>query len=286
MRRFRSWDGMELAYREVGSGPPLVCVPGGPGQAAEYLGEWGGLSAHRTLILLDNRGSGASPVPEDPTTYRVDRLVRDIEALRSHLRLDRMDLLGHSASGGTCLLYAAEYPHRLDHLVVVAPSLRVVGIQSDLGVDEVLARRVHEPWYAEAVAALHAEATSPQELERYRWLAAPLLYGRWNDAARAQAVAEPAQFAEPARDGFYTDFAPDSALPKRLGALTVPVLLVAGEHDIWPTYEAVRELAALFRDAELTVQPDAGHFPWVDDPAAFATTVQGFLARPAATPRA
>jgi pimeloyl-ACP methyl ester carboxylesterase len=44
MRHFRSWDGTELAYRTVGSGPPLVCIPGGPGQAVEYLGELGGLS--------------------------------------------------------------------------------------------------------------------------------------------------------------------------------------------------------------------------------------------------
>jgi len=286
MRRFRSWDGTELAYRVVGSGPPLVCIPGGPGQDVEYLGELGGLSDHRTLILLDNRGTGASPAPEDPTTYRVDRLVQDVEALRGNLGLDRMDLFGHSASGGICLLYAAEHPHRLDHLVLVDPSLRVVGMQSDLGVDEVLARRVHEPWYTDAVAALHAEPASPQELERYRWLSAPLLYGRWNAAAQAQAAAEPAQFAQPATDGFYAGFDPDPTLPKRLAALTVPVLLVAGEYDIWPTCEAVRELAALLHNAEVVVLPRAGHFPWVDDPAAFAATVQGFLARRTAPPAA
>jgi len=80
MRRFRSWDGTELAYRAAGSGPPLVCVPGGPGQAAEYLGDLGELTGYRTLILLDNRGTGASHAPQDPVTYRVDRLIRDVEA--------------------------------------------------------------------------------------------------------------------------------------------------------------------------------------------------------------
>ena len=277
MPRFRSWDGTELAYRVAGSGPPLVCVPGGPGQAVEYLGELGGLSGLRTLILLDNRGTGASQAPRDPATYRVDRLVEDVEALRGHLGLDRMDLFGHSASGGICLLYAAAYPDRLDHLVLVSPSLRVTGLPSDLGVDEVLARRAHEPWYADAVAALHAEAASPQELERYQWLAAPLLYGRWTAAAQAQAAAQPAQFAQPATDGFYAGFDPDPALPARLAALKAPVLLMAGEYDIWPTAAAVRSLAALFSDAELTVIPGTGHFPWVDDPAAFTATVHEFL---------
>jgi pimeloyl-ACP methyl ester carboxylesterase len=112
MRRFRSWDGTELAYRIVGSGPPLVCVPGGPGQAAEYLGDLGGLGSQRTLILLDNRGTGASQVPPDPVTYRVDQLVRDVEVLRDHLGLDRMDLLGHSASGGIWAETACQHrPH-------------------------------------------------------------------------------------------------------------------------------------------------------------------------------
>jgi pimeloyl-ACP methyl ester carboxylesterase len=278
MRRFRSWDGTELAYRVAGSGPPLVCIPGGPGQAVEYLGDLGGLSAHRTLILLDNRGTGASQVPQDPETYRVDRLVQDVEALRGHLGLDQMDLFCHSASGGICLLYAAGYPHRIEHLVVVGPSLRVVGMPSDLDVDEVLALRAHEPWYAEAFTALHADAASPQELQRYRWLAAPLLYGQWNAAAQAQSAAEPAQFAQAATDGFYAGFDPDPALHERLRTLAAPVLLVAGEYDIWPTCAAVRELAALFGHAELALLPRVGHFPWVDDPASFAAIVDDFLA--------
>ena len=98
--------------------------------------------------MLDNRGTGASQGTARSGDVPVDRLAQDVEALRDHLGLDRMDLLGHSASGGICLLYAAGHPHRLDHLVRVAPSLRVVGIPSDLGVEAVLARRAHEPWYA------------------------------------------------------------------------------------------------------------------------------------------
>lgn len=118
-------------------------------------------------------------------------------------------------------------------------------LPSDLDVIEVLARRAHEPWYADAVTALYAE---------------------------------PAQFAQPATDGFYASFDPDPALPGRLAALTAPVLLVAGEYDIWPTCAAVRRLVGLLSHADLAVLPQAGHFPWLDDPASFAATVREFLA--------
>lgn len=285
MRRFRSWDGTALAYHVVGSGPPLVCVPGGPGQAGEYLGELGGLSARRTLIILDNRGTGASGLPEDQTTYRVDRLVADVEALRWHLGLDRMDLFGHSASGGVCLLYAVAHPEAVRRLVLVGPSLRVVGIESDLGLREVLAERQHEPWYAQAVPALTAHAHSDEDLWLYRWQSSPLLYGRWNASARAHAAAARGQFAGPATDWFYRDFTPDPALRDRLAELPVPALLVVGEHDIWPTRTAVRELAGLLERAELVVQPEAGHFPWVDDPTAFTDTVDRFLGQRRRAPR-
>ena len=260
-----------------GSGPPLVCIPGGPGQAVEYLGDLGGLSEHRTLILLDNRGTGASEVPRDPATYRVDQLVQDVEALRVHLGLDRMDLFGHSASGGICLLYAAAHADRIDHLVLVGPSLRVVDISSNLDVEGVLALRADEPWYDEAVTALYADAPTPQDLERYRWLAAPLLYGQWDAASQAQAAAEPAQFAAPATEGFYEGFEPDPELPERLAALVAPVLLVEGEYDIWPTSASMRELVALLGNASLEVLPGVGHFPWVDDHVSFVAVVRDFL---------
>jgi pimeloyl-ACP methyl ester carboxylesterase len=58
MPAFAAADGTELAYHVRGAGAPLVCVPGGPMRASAYLGDLGGLSAHRQLIMLDLRGTG------------------------------------------------------------------------------------------------------------------------------------------------------------------------------------------------------------------------------------
>ncbi|MEV0845889.1 alpha/beta hydrolase [Streptomyces sp. NPDC049954] len=109
MPTFPAFDGTPLSYRVHGTeGDPVVCVPGGPTGSA-YLGDLGGLSARRRLCVLDLRGTGASDVPEDTGSYRCDRMAEDVEALRAHLGLDRMDLLAHSAGGVRALLLAGEY---------------------------------------------------------------------------------------------------------------------------------------------------------------------------------
>jgi pimeloyl-ACP methyl ester carboxylesterase len=55
------------------------------------------------------------------------------------------------------------------------------------------------------------------------------------------------------------------------------VLVLAGEVDLNSPPPATARVAALFPHAELVVQPGAGHFPWLDDPARFAATTEAFL---------
>ncbi|MEV7440045.1 alpha/beta hydrolase [Streptomyces sp. NPDC091204] len=282
MEYFTSYDGTTLAYRVLdGGGPPLICVPGGPGRAAAYLGDLGGLDAHRTLVLPDTRGTGFSAMPADPTTCRVDRLVADVEALRRHLGLDTIDLLGHSAGAGVALLYAGAHPERLHSLVLATPSFAAIGLPSDTGAEEVLASRAAEPWYAQALSAYRSvkAARSFAEAAPHRPAFEPLMYGRWDAAATAHAAADPVQRSLPVSEAFYDGYIPDPvALHARLAALRVPVLILAGERDLWPTAASAPRAAALFPDARVVVQADGGHYPWLDDPTAFASAVAGFLA--------
>lgn len=279
VQRFTSWDGTELAYRLAGRGRPLVCLPGGPLRAADYLGDLGGLSAYRRLVLPDNRGAGASAAPADPASCRCDRLADDVEALRVHLGLERLDLLGHSAAANTAMLYAARHPHRLERLVLLAPSLRAVGIEpADEEVLAAIQRRCGEPWYGDAYAALMAWDAG-QDTPSNRRRAARLFYGRWDDGIAAHADAVIVQPPPPAAAHFAVEGAFDPARTRAaLAELTTPVLVHAGEVDPAPTPRQAGELAALFPRGDLVVQPGAGHFPWLDDPAWFVAAVTRFLA--------
>ena len=98
-------------------------------RASAYLGDLGGLAGYRQLILVDLRGTGESAYPADSASYRCDRQVGDVEALREHLGLDRMELLAHSAGGSLAVRYAAEYPRRIGALALITPSTRAVGIE-------------------------------------------------------------------------------------------------------------------------------------------------------------
>ena len=274
MPAFSAPDGTRLAYRMIGAGDPVVCVPGGP-RDASYLGDLGGLSAHRQLILLDLRGTGLSGIPEDTASYRCDRLVEDVEALREHLGLTRMDLLGHSAGTNIAVQYAARYPKDIGKLVLITPSAAAAGIAITGAMRRELAElRKDEPWFPAAFAALEAitEGTGSD------WEAiAPFRWGRWDAAAQRHPAASPPGNKEAVAlfgsEGAFDPGTTRAALAAHQG----PVLLLGGEYDLNSPPLAVAELASLFPDATLVVQPGAGHYPWVDDAGQFVATTAAFL---------
>ena len=278
MVTFGAADGTRLAYHRAGAGRPLLCLPGGPMQASAYLGDLGGLSAHRSLVLLDLRGTGASAAPADPGTYRCDRQVGDVEALRAQLGLDRVDLLAHSAGAALALLYAARHPDRVGRLALITPSPRPVDLEvTDLDRQRVAELRRGEPWFPDAAGAL--ERIRSGEATDADWEAiTPLTYGRWDAAARAHHAQEATQQNAGAAAAYDAPGALDpDATRAALAGLAAPVLLLAGGYDVALPPDRAADYAALFPRAELAVQPGAGHFPWLDDPAWFARTLAGFL---------
>jgi proline iminopeptidase len=78
--------------------------------------------------MLDPRGTGQSAIPEDAASYRCDRLVDDVDSLREHLGLNRMDLLAHSADANLAALYVARQPERVGKVALITPSVMAVGI--------------------------------------------------------------------------------------------------------------------------------------------------------------
>jgi proline iminopeptidase len=282
MPTFSAHDGTRLAYHVFGDGPPVLCLPGGPTDSA-YLGELGGLSAHRRLIRPDLRGTGRSATPADTASYRCDRLVDDVEALREHLGLARLDLLAHCAGANLAASYVGRHPERVGRLALITPSVRAVGltIAGSLRLETARMRR-DEPWFPAAFAALEAIVAGAATADS--WTAvAPFSHGRWDEAARAHQAAADARMDPEVVAAFGAEgaFDPD-AVRAALARFTGPVLLLAGEVDPGAPPATVAEYADLFPNAELVVQPRAGHHPWLDDADRFVRTTAAFLGHPTA----
>jgi len=278
MPTFNGADGTRLAYHPTGDGDPLICIPGGPMQASAYLGDLGGLSAHRPLALLDLRGTGESAVPADQSSYRCDRLIDDVEALRVHLGRDQIDLLGHSAGGSLAVLYSARYPNRIGRLALINPSPLVVGLEiTDSDRRHVAEQRRAEAWFPDAFAAF--ERIWSGDVTAADWAAiAPFKYGRWDAVSQAQLAREASERNADAAAVYYSAGALDPQTTRSaLAHLRAPVLLVAGEYDVALPPKRAAEYAGLFPQAEMAVQPGGGHYPWLDDPEWFVQTLAAFL---------
>jgi pimeloyl-ACP methyl ester carboxylesterase len=145
---------------------------------------------------------------------------------------------------------------------------------------EAAALRTAEPWFRAAHDAYEAVwAGSATDAD---WDAvAPFFYGRWDAAAQAHAALDVEQSNAEAADLYASAgaFAP-AATRAAIAALDARVLVLAGEMDSGPLPRVAAAIARMFPKAELSVQPDAGHFPWLDDPRFFTRTVGGFLSGP------
>ncbi len=274
---FAGADGTALVGHLTGAGEPLVCVPGGPMQASRYLGDLGGLASRRSMLLLDLRGTGGSDAPNDPTTYRCDRQVDDLEALRTRLGVDHVDLLAHSAGAAVAVLYAVRYPERVRTLVLVTPSPRAVGVAvADADRRAVAGRRRAEPWFPAAWAAFEriwSGDARPPDADAIT----PFLHGRWDDERRALLPALDAGRNDAAATAYYPDDLDVDGTRAGLAAVRAPVLLLAGERDVALPPDRAADYAAVFPRVTLAVQPGAGHYPWLDDPAWFVRAVGAHL---------
>src|ERR1700757_1975428 len=141
METFTTPEGLTLSYERRGSGPLLVCHPGGPrGSPAEFR-DFAGLDDTFELVLLSPRGSQGSDAADD---YALTSYVADLEGLREHLALDQLDLLGFSHGGIVAMAYAAAHGERIRRLVLAA-TLAVRSDEAEAAMHRTMEKRRDEP---------------------------------------------------------------------------------------------------------------------------------------------
>jgi proline-specific peptidase len=112
--------GRQLYFREIGDGPPLVILHGGPDFNHSYLlPEMDRLASAFRLIYYDQRGRGRSSAGVDVDDVTIDSEVDDLDRLRQHFGLSEIALLGHSWGGLLAMEFITRHPDRVSHLILM-----------------------------------------------------------------------------------------------------------------------------------------------------------------------
>ena len=252
---------MTLHVESAGDGEPLVLVHGFT-QSSTGGGRFGErLAARRRLLMVDAPGHGRSG-HDTVDLWMAGDLLADVT--------DGADVLGYSMGGRIALHAAIRRPDRVGRLVLIGAT---AGLDGDTARED---RRRADHVLADGIE----RDGLPAFLDR--WLSGPLFAGLDAEAAgREQRLANrPEGLAATLRHRGTGDQEP---LWPRLGEITVPSLVIAGEHD--DRFRAVGErlVTGLGGPAELHVVAGAGHAAHLERPHEVAHTVAEWLDRPVAS---
>jgi class 3 adenylate cyclase len=128
IRFFTTSDGVRIAYRSFGNGPPLLYVRGWISNleimatSQEAKAFFDALATIRTVTQFDMRGNGQSD--REAPAFTLDDCVREIEELVDHLQLPQCDVFAQSFGGPIAISYAARNPGRVSHLILFSTYAR------------------------------------------------------------------------------------------------------------------------------------------------------------------
>lgn len=270
----REVRGVSLFERRIGAGPEVVVLHGGPGAHHDYLlPGFDALATGRTLIYYDQRGGGQSAVPREvPVGWREQ--VADLEALRGLWGLDRLAIAGYSWGGLLGLLYATEYPDRVERLALVSPAPAWRAAREEF--ERRFNARTLAPALVEARAELRASDLRERDPEAYQRRTFELsVAGYFHDPAKV-AHLTPFRVTGRTQQEVWNSLG-DFDLRPALARLRIAALVVHGDDDPIPA-DSARTVAELLR-APFHLLPACGHVPYVEAFEDFRRLLDGFLPR-------
>jgi 3-oxoadipate enol-lactonase len=239
-------NGIQIAYGVHGSGPPLVLIMGYRLSSLAWpLGFVEALVERFTVVLFDNRGTGASDKPT--IGYEISNMAKDVCGLMDHLEIARANVLGYSMGGAIAQDFVRQFPDRVLGLVLCAtmcggpraiyasPSVIRVMRELDGLKPEEIARQIWSVTY------------SPGYLENHRELAESQM--RREIAAPTPLHAADLQFQA------FAEFDCSKALPN----IQAPTLVLTGDLDQLISPRNSKFIASRVPGASLIVIPSCGH---------------------------
>jgi proline iminopeptidase len=271
-------DGATLAVRHFpGSGDPIVLLHGGPGMG-DYFGSLPEvLSPPYSVVSYNQRGCGPSSCDG---SFDVERQVDDLDAIRLHFAADRIHIFGHSWGGLLGQLYAKTHPERVASLVLCCSMAntgrKVAAMESKCIAERVIAKpkRSQVAWVFAGTLMQFPGRLGDLGFGLVMKQLLPNYVVRPERAPKAFNIHHGSKLAWRATNKSIKALEDDHLDRVSIAA---PVLIVQGEQDVIRETNAL--LAARFPAATNVRIENSGHFPWVEEPAMFSTTVLDFYSR-------
>lgn len=244
--------GQIQAYREAGQGQTLLLLHGISSGAGSWLKQLQHLSQHYRLIAWDAPGYGQSDALHSATPSAQDYAER-IKDLLDVLQLDQVVVVGHSLGAMFAAAFAAAYPQRVQHLLLLNPA------QGYATADEQTQQQV----YAQRPEMLKTLGAAGMAASR-----GPHLVYQQTPAALALITSVMANLT---LDGFRQAsyvLAYDQ-IQHYLTQLQIPCHVIAGEQDGITPLSGIQDLVNQLKLQHFYRIPDAGHLSYLDQPDAF-----------------
>lgn len=271
-------NGADLYYKTMGTGEPIVILHGGPGLDHTYLlPQLKELSLQHKIIFYDQRATGRSTGNVDSVSMSPHQFVEDLETLRKELKIDQLNLLGHSWGALLAMHYASRYPNNLKTLILVNAPGPTADYFNDFIIQRTL-RTTHQDSldYARIMSDPGFAAGSISSMQEYiRTVFKAYLFDRKNIDRLTITFNE--MTAKNIIPIFYMSlkFYPFD-LRASLAMVQCRTLIMHGDHDVIPVQYA-EQVRATIRGSKLVVFKECGHFPFIEHHAQFIRSVEDFM---------
>lgn len=235
---------MLLHHNVSGHGPAVVLLHSGIADSGMWLGIREVLADDFTVLAPDLRGYGQTPLPAGRYSD-----AEDVLELLDHLEVERFALVGSSYGGHVALQVASRAPERLDALVLLCSAADGVVVTDELRAFARQEDELLEAGDVEAATALNVRT----------WLGPEA-----DDATRARVHAMQARAF--ALQLGAADAVESYELDVDLTAITAPVTVVCGAHDLDFFRIVAEHLTDQLPDARLVELDWAGHLPALERP--------------------
>lgn len=248
-------------YELIGEGEPLLFIPGLGGTCRVWDPIVPELAAHFSLILVDNRGIGRSVARRKPRSLA--DYSSDLVELLDELQLDRAHVLGLSLGGIIAQRFAMDHPSRVDRLVLVSCAHRFSAYL--LRMAALLGHSLRRFPRAVFVQTMELLATAPLYMDAHIDEIELAMKERCREGLHARAM------------GTQLRCLLKSEVDPADYRITVPTLVIAGEHDALIPNCYARLMAQRIPASRFLLIPGAGHNPMVEVPEKVLPLIEQFL---------